>query len=112
MTLEEFREEVYRHFGKRLERATPASVQDFLVHMQARLAGSEGRGESVELSETAQSYDQIVTEFFAHVLQATPDQMEQALMQLWLVGLELHYARIEEQYADKFARLFGTDLDG
>lgn len=112
MKLEEFREEVHRQFGERLERATPANVQDFLVHMQARLAGTEGRGQTVELNETAHSYDQIMTEFFARVLSVSPEQMEEALMQLWLVGLELHYARLEEQYADKFAPLFGTDIDG
>lgn len=110
MNLEQFREEVYRQFGPRLERATPANVQEFLVHMQARLSGND-RGQPVEIHETAHSYDEIVSEFFARVLEVGPDRMEQALMQLWLLGFELHFARLEEQYSDKFAPLFGTDTD-
>jgi len=112
VTLEEFREEVYRQFGKRLERATPANVQEFIVHMQAKMAGNEARGQAVEINETANSYEEIMTQFFARVLEAPPAEMEQALVQLWLLGFELHFARLQDEYQQKFAPLFGTDLEG
>jgi hypothetical protein len=105
--LEEFREEVRREFGDRLQRATPANVQDFLARMQSQLFLDTGKGDQgFELNETASDYNEIVTQFFARVLQAKPEQLEEALMMLWLVGFELHFARLEEEYADRFAAMF------
>lgn len=107
MKLEEFREEVKRQFGDELQRATPANVQDFLSRMQSQLFAEAGKGEhGFELNETASDYNEIVTQFFARVLRAQPDQLEEALMMLWLVGFELHFARLEEEYADRFAAMF------
>ena len=107
MRLEEFREEVKREFGDELQRATPANVQDFLARMQSQLFFDAGKGErGFELNETASDYNEVVTQFFARVLQAKPEQVEQALMMLWLVGFELHFARLEEEYADRFAAMF------
>ena len=108
MRLEEFREEVRREFGERLQRATPANVQDFLVRMQAELFSDVGAGEhGFEISETASDYNEIVTQFFARVLETKLEQMEEALMMLWLVGFELHFARLEEEYEHRFAAMFG-----
>jgi len=105
--LEEFREEVKREFGEELQRATPANVQEFLVRMQSQLFSDANKGKhGFELNETAADYNEIVTQFFARVLQAKPDQLEEALMMLWLVGFELHFARLEEEYSDRFAALF------
>lgn len=107
MKLEEFREEVRREFGDELQRATPANVQDFLVRMQSQLFFDAGKGEQgFELNETAADYNEIVTQFFARVLQAKPEQLEEALMMLWLVGFELHFARLEDEYSDRFAAMF------
>ena len=109
MKLDEFREEVKGEFGDGLQRATPASVQDFLVRMQSRLFADAGRGEhAFELREpSAADYNEIVTQFFARVLRAKPEQIEEAMMMLWLVGFELHFARLEEEYAERFAAMFG-----
>jgi len=111
--LEEFREEVQREFGNELQRATPANVQDFLVRMQSQLSADAGKGEhGFELNEAgASDYNEIVTQFFARVLQAQPEQLEEALMMLWLVGFELHFARLQEEYADRFAAMFSERED-
>lgn len=108
MKLEEFRDEVRREFGDGLQHATPANVQDFLVRMQSQLFADAGKGEhGFELHESsAADYNEIVTQFFARVLQAQPEQFEEALMMLWLVGFELHFARLEEEYSDRFAAMF------
>lgn len=107
MKLEEFREEVKREFGDHLQRATPANVQDFLVRMQSQLYRDAGKGEhGFELNESASDYNEIVTQFFARVLEATPEQLDEALMMLWLVAFELHFARLEEEYSDRFAAMF------
>lgn len=108
MRLDEFREEVKREFGQQLQRATPANVQDFLVRMQSQLFADAGKSDNTfELNEHASDYDEIVTQFFARVLESKPEQLEEALMMLWLVGFELHFARLEEEYADRFATMFG-----
>jgi len=105
--LDEFREEVKREFGGQLQRATPANVQDFLARMQSQLFADAGKaGHAFEISESARDYDEIVTQFFARVLDTKAEQLEQALMMLWLVGFELHFARLEEEYADRFAAMF------
>jgi hypothetical protein len=106
--LDEFRAEVKREFGEQLQRAAPANVQDFLVRMQSQLFADAGKGDhTFELNEQASDYDEIVTQFFARVLESKPEQLEEALMMLWLVGFELHFARLEEDYADRFAAMFG-----
>lgn len=107
MKLEEFRAEVKHEFGDTLQRATPANVQDFLVRMQSELFANAGRGEhGFELDEDAANYDEVVTQFFSRVLESKPEQLEQALMMLWLVAFELHFARLEQDYADRFASMF------
>lgn len=108
MRLEEFRAEVKRELGDHLERATPANVQEFLLRMQGKLFSEVGRGEhAFELNETAADYNEVVTQFFARVLESKPEQLEEALMMLWLVGFELHFARLEQEYADRFSAMFG-----
>jgi hypothetical protein len=105
--LDEFREAVKHEFGDELQRATPANVQDFLVRMQAKLFADVGKGEhGFELNEQAADYDEIVTQFFARVLETKPEQLEETLMMLWLVAFELHFARLEDEYADRFASMF------
>ena len=107
MKLEEFRELVKREFGDQLERTTPANVQDFLVRMQPALFADAGKsGHAFEINEQASDYDEIVTQFFARVLETKAEQLEEALIMLWLVGFELHFARLEQEYMDRFASMF------
>jgi len=108
----EFREEVRREFGERLERATPANVHHFLTRMQARLSHVPEPGQRIELNETATSYDEVITDFLSHNLETAAEDPEQALIVLWLVALELYFARVQDDFAeaDRFARAV-TDID-
>jgi hypothetical protein len=110
--LAEFRDEVKREFGERLERATPANVQQFLTRMQARLSHAPEPGERIELNETATSYDEVITDFLSRNLEAAAEDPEQALIMLWLMALELHFARVQDERSDRFARsVIELDLD-
>lgn len=113
MRLDEFREEVKRDLGDQLQRATPSSVQDFLTRMQSQLFHDASKERRVfELNEEAADYDEIVTQFFSRILESNTEQLEEALIMLWLVALELHFARLEQEYADRFASMFGErDLE-
>lgn len=108
MNLSELRELVKREFGPRLERATPATVQEFMARMQETMFRGVGVGKPLEINETATSWEQIVTDFFVRVLDAGPEDLEQAVILLWLLGFEMHFARMEED----FARLFSPLLEG
>jgi hypothetical protein len=110
MTLKEFREEVFRAFGQNLERATPATVQEFMAHMQQVLFARFGTDQPIELrAEKLRSWEDIVTDFFYRVLQSEGPDLEQALIQLWLIGFELHFADIEEQRQRQLAELTEQD---
>jgi len=107
MNLDEFRAVVRREFGERLERATPAAVNEFMAKMQQTLFSGIGTTRPLELNETASTWEQVVTEFFARVLDARPDQLEEALIILWLLGVQMHFARVEEDLARMFSPLLG-----
>lgn len=106
MTIAEFRDLVRQEFGARLERATPASVREFLDRMQLRLHQESGEGPLyvVEGEERARSYEEIVAEFFSRALEYPP---EQAFIMLWLLAFEQHFAMLEEDYARRFVTIFG-----
>jgi hypothetical protein len=105
LTLSEFRELVRQEFGSRLERATPASVRDFLDRMQLRLHQESGEGSPyVVEADSPRSYEEIVSEFFARALDYPP---EQAFIMLWLLAFEQHFAMLEEDYARRFITIFG-----
>lgn len=111
MTIGEFRELVRAEFGPDLERATPASVRDFLDRMQVRLHQESGEGApyAIEAEERAQGYEEIVAEFFSRALDYPP---EQAAIMLWLLAFEQHFAMLEEDYARRFVTIFGEgDFD-
>lgn len=107
MTLAEFRELVCRELGEHLERATPASVRDFLdrfhegVYRQAHPPG-----EPLEIDEHATSFEQVFAEFFRTALTMPA---EQAVIQLWLFGLEQHFAQLGQLYREEYAHLLDTD---
>ena len=109
MRLSELRERVKQEFGPRLERATPATVGDFMAQMQEVMFRGIGTQQPVEINETATSWDEIVSEFFVQVLDAPPEEMEQAVILLWLLGFEMHFARMEEDLAKFFSPLLGGE---
>ena len=110
MDLTEFRELVHQEFGPRLERATPASVRDFLDRIQVRLHRDSGEGAPyvIDEEEEASSYEEIVCSFFARALESPA---ETALIRLWLLAFEQHFAMLEEDYARRFVTIFGEDED-
>jgi len=106
VTIAEFRELVRQEFGAHLERATPASVRDFLDRLQVRLHKESGEGSPyvIEADEEAHSYEEIVADFFSRVLDYEP---EQAVIVLWLLAFEQHFAMLEEDYSQRYLTLFG-----
>ena len=102
MDLEKFRERVQRTFGEDLHRASPASVRDFLDELSLE-GKSPTPGGRFEIEETAKSYEEVMRTFFCRILEQPCDQ---AIFQLWTVALELSYALIESQDADRLGTLF------
>ena len=106
LTLTEFRDLVRKEFGPRLERATPASVREFLDQLQLRMHKESGEGSPYTLDgeEQARSYEEIVTHFFSRVLDYPADR---AVIMLWLLAFEQHFAMLEEDYSRRSLSLFG-----
>jgi hypothetical protein len=106
MDLSEFKGLVNNEFGNHLEHATPGNVREFLDRMQLNSLGPNLKGRIV-LEEHASTYEEVVKDFFAKVLEFPK---EEALMLLWLLAFDLVFSAIELQQADKFRTLF-RDLD-
>lgn len=106
MDIVEFRQLVREEFGQHLERATPATVRDFLDRMQLRLHRESGEGPPyvIEGESRARSYEEIVVDFFSRALDYPP---EQAFMMLWMLAFEQHFAMLEDDYARRFVTIFG-----
>ncbi|MCW5932731.1 MAG: hypothetical protein KIT45_00335 [Fimbriimonadia bacterium] len=103
MRLSEFRQLVEAEFGPNLENATPANVREFLERLQAENA-EENRMPRYEMrEEKAHTYEAIVKDFFARVLEM-PEQ--EAVILLWMVAIELAFAAVEYQYSDQLDPLF------
>jgi hypothetical protein len=98
MTIAELR----AHF----ERATPATVRDFLDRLRVRLHEESGEGPPyvIEADERAQSYEEIVADFFSRVLDQEP---ERAAVMLWLLAFEQHFEMLGEDDARRYLTLFG-----
>ena len=109
MRLEQFREWVRAEFGPRMEHATPANVREFLDRAHAEIAPVE-RHRRIVIDEPATSYEEILRDFFSHVLEMPRDE---AIIALWMLALEISFAGVHEQWADRFERLFqGTEEGG
>ncbi|UCC69467.1 MAG: hypothetical protein JSV79_06040 [Armatimonadota bacterium] len=106
LTLDEFRELVRKEFGPHLERATPASVREFLdrLHLRMHRESGEGSPYTLDVDDRARSYEEIVAGFFSRVLDYPPDQ---AVIMLWLLAFEQHFAILEEDYSRRSLSLFG-----
>lgn len=106
MKLKEFKQLVRSEFGPGLQNATPANVREFLDRMQEEVF--HGRlAERIVLDEPATSYEEVIKDFFNKILDAP---LEEAVVGLWMLALDLSFAAIEYQYAERFAALF-HDLD-
>ena len=102
MTLEAFRRRVREQFGPDMERATPQNVREFLDQMQQELDTVPPSG-PYELSETETSYEAILRTFFCEILDAPRDQ---ALIQLWMLGLELAFTDLHDTIEEEISPLF------
>ena len=111
LTISQLRDLVRQEFGARLERATPASVREFLDRLQVRLHddSAEGPPSVIEGEETARSYEEIVSEFFSRVLDYDP---QKAVVLLWLLAFEQHFSMVEEDYIQRSLTLFGDGESG
>lgn len=109
MDIDRFRQEVHATFGEKMEHATPAHMRKFLCRVYAELdeSGQEPRPAAVVRDE-ASNYEQIVTEFFARVLDLPP---ERGVVLLWLFATEMFYSRLGEQYAE-LTDLMSFDIPG
>jgi len=105
--LQTFKELVYREFGTRLEHATPANVREFLDRLQMQEVKGRLPDERFEIQETGTTYEEIIKDFFARVLEMPRDD---AIILLWTLAIDLAFAAVEHQYGEYFASLF-KDLD-
>lgn len=105
--LERFRLIVNQEFGRNLEKATPANVRDFLDNYQDDLFQTGSR-DRIELNETKNTYEEILKDFFARVLDRPTDD---ALIMLWLMAFEMSFYTIEQHLSERLQSLFGDPAD-
>src|SRR5262249_45245162 len=105
--LEAFRAEVRQAFGRNLEKATPANVREFMDRHQEEIFLSEKRG-PIELNEPKTTYEEILKDFFARVLERPT---EEALILLWTLALDTSFALIEQHDSHRLQSLFGDPPD-
>lgn len=106
MKIDEFRKLVTTEFGPGLKHATPANVREFLDRMQQEVFQSR-LTDRIEINESATTYEEVIKDFFARILDSPRDE---AIIALWTLALDLSFAAIEYQYAERFANLF-NELD-
>ncbi len=106
--LEQFRAAVQREFGRNLEKATPANVRDFMDHFQDDIFHTPPRGR-IELNESKTTYEEILKDFFARVLERPS---EEALIMLWTLAFEMSFFTIEQHAAERLQSLFGETFEG
>jgi hypothetical protein len=100
--LDEFRKLVKSEFGDRLTHATPANVREFVDDLGSRDL-VEQVPHRIVLDEPCRSYEEVIKDFFAQVLELPP---EEAVVALWTLALDLSFATIESQYSDRLAPMF------
>lgn len=110
MTLQEFRKLVRQQFGGDLRHMTPANVREFIERVQPEVdsppspATSNGR---VYLNEPVSTYEGILRDFLARVLEMPSDK---AVIRLWLYSLEFTNASVADLEEEKFQKLFASIL--
>jgi hypothetical protein len=106
--IDEFRRAVRQEFGKRLEHATPANVREFLDKMGEREFESRGSRRRIEICEEQTTYESILKDFYARVLEMPP---EEGMMLLWTMSFEMSFAMLEHDLSERFDHLFGEVAD-
>lgn len=109
--LDQFRQAVQQEFGHNLEKATPANVRDFLDKFQDDMFQEtmrEATRARIELNETKTTYEEILKDFFARVLERPSDE---ALIMLWTLAFEMCFFTIEQHAAERLQSLFGEFTD-
>lgn len=106
MRIEEFRAAIRREFGQHLEHVTPANVREFLDRMHEDVFQGQMRT-PIELNEPKTTYEEILRDFFARVLDFPKDE---ALIMLWTMAFDLSFSSLEHHLADRFEPLF-RDLE-
>jgi len=102
MDLHEFKKLVFSEFGDGLEHATPENVRSFLDRVQGDVLSARLK-DRIILEECASTYEEVLKDFFASVLELPKDD---AVMMLWLLAFDLAFSAIELQQSDKFKSLF------
>lgn len=105
--LEQFRVAVQREFGRNLEKATPANVREFLDRHQDDIFQTTIR-ERIELNEPKTTYEEILKDFFARILERPT---EEALITLWTLAFELSFFFTEQHVSERLQSLFGESSD-
>jgi len=100
--LPQFKKLVEEEFGAGLSHATPANVREFLDRMQLEVFKSR-IVDRIVVDGPGGSYEEVIKDFFARILDAPP---EEAIIALWSLALDLSFAAIEYQYAERFSDLF------
>lgn len=100
--IEEFRKLVKAEFGDGLKHATPANVRDFMDNID-EAAMVERVANRIVLNEPCSSYEEVIKDFFAQVLELPT---EEAVIALWTLAFDLAFNTIESQYSERFAPLF------
>jgi hypothetical protein len=85
-----------------MEHATPANIREFLDRAQAEFSDKNGRHRFV-IDEPATTYEEILRDFFSRVLDLPHDE---AIISLWMLALELSFAGVREQWAERLDLLF------
>src|SRR5580658_3692440 len=101
--LQSFRDAVRKHFGKNLEKATPANVREFMERYQEDTFQAS-TNKRIELNESKTTYEEILKDFFVTVLDRPSDE---ALIMLWTLAFELSFFNIEQHAAERLQSLFG-----
>lgn len=104
MDLEQFRSEVHREFGRDLHRMTPENARGFLQRLQKETALTPGG--RVIIEELSTTPEGIMRDFLRRTLAAPSDQ---AVVQLWLLVLEVLMSSFWEVDEARLRRLLGSD---
>ena len=102
--LNAFRLAVRKQFGSGLEKATPANVREFMDRYQEEIFQQQPGERRFELRETKTTYEEILKDFFARVLDRPSDE---ALIMLWTLAFDLSFFNIEQHAAQRLHTLFG-----
>jgi hypothetical protein len=102
MKIDELRQLVQTEFGTSLKHATPANVREFIDKIEESTL-SKYHGQRIEINEPSTSYEEILKDFFAKVLNKPA---EEAVVTLYVLAMDLAFSGIESHYAERLAHLF------